>query len=149
MVKGGSREVGVHQHQGWRRESRHRSARWVPEPLGREQGRRGTLAPRPMEGEWTLERMAGTTAIGERAGMSGCTSTGASGGRVDTRAHGEPGTRAIGEGAWAPAAETLATVGGGTVAETPTTGGTAACRAGDGPRVGGGSGEVQRDRGRA
>ena len=47
------------------------------------------------------------------------------------------------------ALETLAVVGGGTAAETLAVGGTAARRAGNGSGVGGGSGEVRHDGGRA
>ena len=56
----------------------------VPEPPRREQGRRGAPAPRPAEGERSPERTVGTRATGEGAGTSRCTSTGVSGGRVDT-----------------------------------------------------------------
>ena len=95
----------------------------MPKPPGREQGRRGAPTPRPAEGERTPERTVGTTAVGEGVGTSGRTSTGAGGGRADIRAHGGSSTRAVGEGAWAPAVETLAAVGRGTTAEALATGG--------------------------
>ena len=74
--------------------------------------------------------------------MSGRTSTWASGGRADTRAHGGPGTRASGEGARALAIETLAAVGRGTTVETLAAGGNGGAqgrrRTGGWRRIGGG-----------
>ena len=60
----------------------------LPNGRGREQGCRGTPAPGPAEGEQTPEHTTGTKAVGEGAGTSERTSTGADGGRADTGAHG-------------------------------------------------------------